>query len=65
MESIQMMQSKLLIQRRVQPFLARLSKDNVILFGLLAFLSVVMTLFILMPLWAMLKKAFRMQTENL
>ncbi|PMJ61294.1 phosphonate ABC transporter permease [Vibrio splendidus] len=57
MESTQMMQSKLLIQRRVQPFLARLSKDNVILFGLLAFLSVVMTLFILMPLWAMLKKS--------
>lgn len=56
MESTQMMQSKLLIQRRVTPFLARLSKDNVILFGLLAFLSVVMTLFILMPLWAMLKK---------
>ncbi|MEZ8645307.1 putative 2-aminoethylphosphonate ABC transporter permease subunit [Vibrio cyclitrophicus] len=52
-----MMQSKLLIQRRVTPFLARLSKDNVILFGLLAFLSVVMTLFILMPLWAMLKKS--------
>ncbi|MEZ9516811.1 putative 2-aminoethylphosphonate ABC transporter permease subunit [Vibrio splendidus] len=57
MESTQMMQSKLLIQRRVQPFLARLSKDNVILFGLLAFLSVVMALFILMPLWAMLKKS--------
>ncbi|OEE11153.1 phosphonate ABC transporter permease [Vibrio cyclitrophicus ZF264] len=57
MESTQMMQSKLLVQRRVQPFLARLSKDNVILFGLLAFLSVVMTLFILMPLWAMLKKS--------
>ncbi|PTP44791.1 putative 2-aminoethylphosphonate ABC transporter permease subunit [Vibrio splendidus] len=57
MESTQMMQSKLLIQRRVQPFLARLSKDNVILFGLLAFLSVFMTLFILMPLWAMLKKS--------
>ncbi|MEZ8697441.1 putative 2-aminoethylphosphonate ABC transporter permease subunit [Vibrio lentus] len=52
-----MMQSKRLIQRRVTPFLARLSKDNVILFGLLAFLSVVMTLFILMPLWAMLKKS--------
>ncbi|MCC4783084.1 putative 2-aminoethylphosphonate ABC transporter permease subunit [Vibrio lentus] len=52
-----MMQSKLLIQRRLTPFLARLSKDNVILFGLLAFLSVVMTLFILMPLWAMLKKS--------
>ncbi|WP_371958536.1 putative 2-aminoethylphosphonate ABC transporter permease subunit [Vibrio cyclitrophicus] len=51
------MQSKLLVQRRVQPFLARLTKDNVILFGLLAFLSVVMTLFILMPLWAMLKKS--------
>ncbi len=48
MESTQMMQSKLLIQRRMQPFVARLSKDNVILFGLLAFLSVVMTLFILM-----------------
>ncbi|MEZ8259426.1 putative 2-aminoethylphosphonate ABC transporter permease subunit [Vibrio cyclitrophicus ZF270] len=57
MESTQMMQSKLLVQRRVQPFLARLTKDNVILFGLLAFLSVVMTLFILMPLWAMLKKS--------
>ncbi|MEC7942359.1 MAG: putative 2-aminoethylphosphonate ABC transporter permease subunit [Pseudomonadota bacterium] len=57
MESTQMVQSKLLIQRRVKPFLARLSTDNVILFGLLAFLSVVMTLFILMPLWAMLKKS--------
>ncbi|MFA0140331.1 putative 2-aminoethylphosphonate ABC transporter permease subunit [Vibrio kanaloae] len=57
MESTQMIQSNLLFQRRVQPFLARLSKDNVILFGLLAFLSVVMTLFILMPLWAMLKKS--------
>ncbi|WP_172974307.1 putative 2-aminoethylphosphonate ABC transporter permease subunit [Vibrio sp. THAF190c] len=52
-----MMQSKRRIQQRVTPLLARLSKDNVILFSLLAFLSVVMVLFILMPLWAMLKKS--------
>lgn len=57
MESTQMMQSKRRIQQRVTPLLARLSKDNVILFSLLAFLSVVMVLFILMPLWAMLKKS--------
>lgn len=57
MESTQMMQSKQLIQQRVSPLLARVSKDNVILFSLLAFLSVVMVLFILMPLWAMLKKS--------
>ncbi|MDK9761573.1 putative 2-aminoethylphosphonate ABC transporter permease subunit [Vibrio sp. D420a] len=52
-----MMQSKRRIQQRVTPLLARVSKDNVILFSLLAFLSVVMVLFILMPLWAMLKKS--------
>jgi iron(III) transport system permease protein len=57
MESTQMMQSKQRIQQRVTPLLARVSKDNVILFSLLAFLSVVMVLFILMPLWAMLKKS--------
>lgn len=57
MESTQMMQSKRRIQQRVTPLLARVSKDNVILFSLLAFLSVVMVLFILMPLWAMLKKS--------
>lgn len=52
-----MMQSKQRIQQSVTPLLARVSKDNVILFSLLAFLSVVMVLFILMPLWAMLKKS--------
>ena len=57
MESTQMMQSKRRIQQRVTPLLARVSKDSVILFSLLAFLSVVMVLFILMPLWAMLKKS--------
>jgi iron(III) transport system permease protein len=57
MESTQMMQSKQRIQQRVTPLLARVSKDNVILFSLLASLSVVMVLFILMPLWAMLKKS--------
>jgi len=57
MEQTQMMQSKLFLQRRLQPLVARISKDTVILFSLLAFLSVVMTLFILMPLWAMLRKS--------
>ncbi len=36
---------------------AKFSKDNMVLFGLLTFLFVAMTLFILMPLWAMMKKS--------
>lgn len=42
---------------RANAFMARMSKDNVILFALLALLTLMMSLFILMPLWAMLKKS--------
>ncbi|WP_338166748.1 putative 2-aminoethylphosphonate ABC transporter permease subunit [Vibrio sp. 10N] len=36
---------------------AKLSRDNMVLFGLLTVLFVAMALFILMPLWAMMKKS--------
>ncbi len=37
--------------------MGRISRDNLVLFGLLAGLSTMMILFILMPLWAMLAKS--------
>lgn len=57
MESTHMMQAKFFSLRDRLPTMAKLSKDNVILFTLLVFLSMVMGVFILMPLWAMLKKS--------
>lgn len=38
-------------------YLQRMSKDNVILFAVLSVFFIVMCLFILLPLWAMLKKS--------
>nr|WP_264876036.1 putative 2-aminoethylphosphonate ABC transporter permease subunit [Vibrio agarivorans] len=51
------MQSNTVNQRASRSWTQRVSKDNLILGGFLAFLSVCMILFILMPLWAMLKKS--------
>ncbi len=45
------------IQDRGRAVISRLSKDNIILFALLAGLSTLMVLFILMPLWAMMTKS--------
>ncbi|WP_117232414.1 putative 2-aminoethylphosphonate ABC transporter permease subunit [Vibrio maerlii] len=44
-------------QEKSKSILGRLSKDNVVLFGLLAGLSTLMILFILMPMWAMMTKS--------
>ncbi|MCF4173802.1 MULTISPECIES: putative 2-aminoethylphosphonate ABC transporter permease subunit [Vibrio] len=44
-------------QLATQKASSTMSKDNIVLFGLLTFLFVAMTLFILMPLWAMMKKS--------
>ena len=38
-------------------YLQRMSKDSVILFAVLSVFFIVMSLFILLPLWAMLKKS--------
>ncbi|GAL11818.1 ferric iron ABC transporter permease protein [Vibrio astriarenae] len=51
------MQTRTLNPASSRSWLKRLSKDNIVLGGFLAFLSVSMILFILMPLWAMLKKS--------
>ncbi|EHI9300065.1 putative 2-aminoethylphosphonate ABC transporter permease subunit [Vibrio vulnificus] len=42
---------------KAKSLLGRISRDNIVLFGLLAGLSTMMILFILMPLWAMLAKS--------
>ncbi|MEX0335424.1 putative 2-aminoethylphosphonate ABC transporter permease subunit [Vibrio tubiashii] len=42
---------------RPSSLLHRVSKDNLVLFGLLAFLFSALTIFIVMPLWAMLTKS--------
>ncbi len=49
--------NSLMTQEQSKSFISRISRDNLILFGLLAGLSTLMVLFILMPLWAMLAKS--------
>ncbi|MFB9217835.1 putative 2-aminoethylphosphonate ABC transporter permease subunit [Vibrio sinaloensis] len=38
-------------------YLSRISRDNLVLFGLLTFIAIIMLLFIVMPLWAMMNKS--------
>lgn len=49
--------NRLTIQDKAKSLRGRVSRDNFVLFGLLAGLSTMMVLFILMPLWAMLTKS--------
>ncbi|HHX8445276.1 TPA: putative 2-aminoethylphosphonate ABC transporter permease subunit [Vibrio diabolicus] len=49
--------NSLTTQDKAKSLLGRVSRDNLVLFGLLAGLSTMMVLFILMPLWAMLTKS--------
>ncbi|MHA2763099.1 putative 2-aminoethylphosphonate ABC transporter permease subunit [Vibrio harveyi] len=52
-----MTMNSLTTQDKAKSLLGRVSRDNLVLFGLLAGLSTMMVLFILMPLWAMLTKS--------
>ncbi|HDY7619676.1 TPA: putative 2-aminoethylphosphonate ABC transporter permease subunit [Vibrio vulnificus] len=52
-----MTMNSLTTQDKAKSLLGRISRDNLVLFGLLAGLSTMMILFILMPLWAMLAKS--------
>ncbi|HFQ4913082.1 TPA: putative 2-aminoethylphosphonate ABC transporter permease subunit [Vibrio vulnificus] len=52
-----MTMNSLTTQDKAKSLLGRISRDNLVLFGLLAGLSTMMVLFILMPLWAMLTKS--------
>ncbi|MGI9943543.1 putative 2-aminoethylphosphonate ABC transporter permease subunit [Vibrio alginolyticus] len=52
-----MTMKSLTTQDKAKSLLGRVSRDNLVLFGLLAGLSTMMVLFILMPLWAMLTKS--------
>ncbi|EHY0955415.1 TPA: putative 2-aminoethylphosphonate ABC transporter permease subunit [Vibrio vulnificus] len=54
-----MTMNSLTTQDKAKSLLGRISRDNLVLFGLLAGLSVLMVLFILMPLWAMLTKSLQ------
>lgn len=57
MDAKTMTMNSLTTQDKAKPILGRVSRDNLVLFGLLAGLSTMMVLFILMPLWAMLTKS--------
>ncbi|ELI1595547.1 putative 2-aminoethylphosphonate ABC transporter permease subunit [Vibrio alginolyticus] len=57
MDAKTMMMNSLTTQDKAKSLLGRVSRDNLVLFGLLAGLSTMMVLFILMPLWAMLTKS--------
>ncbi len=52
-----MTMNSLTTQAKTKSLLGRVSRDNLVLFGLLAGLSTMMVLFILMPLWTMLTKS--------
>ncbi|HCM1499208.1 TPA: putative 2-aminoethylphosphonate ABC transporter permease subunit [Vibrio parahaemolyticus] len=52
-----MTMNSLTTQDKAKSMMGRISRDNLVLFGLLAGLSTMMILFILMPLWAMLAKS--------
>ncbi|USD57703.1 putative 2-aminoethylphosphonate ABC transporter permease subunit [Vibrio sp. SCSIO 43155] len=57
MDAKTMTMNSLTTQDKSKSLLGRVSRDNLVLFGLLAGLSTMMVLFILMPLWAMLTKS--------
>ncbi|MGL0929583.1 putative 2-aminoethylphosphonate ABC transporter permease subunit [Vibrio vulnificus] len=57
MDAKTMTMNSLTTQYKAKSLLGRVSRDNLVLFGLLAGLSTMMVLFILMPLWAMLTKS--------
>ncbi|MDF4432430.1 putative 2-aminoethylphosphonate ABC transporter permease subunit [Vibrio parahaemolyticus] len=57
MDAKTMTMNSLTTQDKAKPMKGRISRDNLVLFGLLAGLSTMMILFILMPLWAMLAKS--------
>ncbi|ANP66619.1 putative 2-aminoethylphosphonate ABC transporter permease subunit [Vibrio sp. Vb1554] len=57
MDAKTMTMNSLTTQDKAKSLLGRVSRDNLVLFGLLASLSTMMVLFILMPLWAMLIKS--------
>ncbi|ENO1230859.1 putative 2-aminoethylphosphonate ABC transporter permease subunit [Vibrio alginolyticus] len=57
MDAKTMTMNSLTTQDKAKSLLGRVSRDNLVLFGLLASLSTMMVLFILMPLWAMLTKS--------
>ncbi|EHA1097201.1 putative 2-aminoethylphosphonate ABC transporter permease subunit [Vibrio alginolyticus] len=57
MDAKTMAMNSLTTQDKAKSLLGRVSRDNLVLFGLLAGLSTMMVLFILMPLWAMLTKS--------
>ncbi|HCH5330751.1 TPA: putative 2-aminoethylphosphonate ABC transporter permease subunit [Vibrio parahaemolyticus] len=57
MDAKTMMMNSLTTQDKAKSMMGRISRDNIVLFGLLAGLSTMMILFILMPLWAMLAKS--------
>ncbi|MCR9908216.1 putative 2-aminoethylphosphonate ABC transporter permease subunit [Vibrio campbellii] len=57
MDAKTMTMNSLTTQDKAKSLLGRVSRDNLVLFGLLAGLSTMMVLFILMPLWVMLTKS--------
>ncbi|EMJ3469224.1 putative 2-aminoethylphosphonate ABC transporter permease subunit [Vibrio harveyi] len=57
MDAKTMTMNSLTTQDKAKSLLGRVSRDNLVLFVLLAGLSTMMVLFILMPLWAMLTKS--------
>ncbi|HHF3249955.1 TPA: putative 2-aminoethylphosphonate ABC transporter permease subunit [Vibrio alginolyticus] len=57
MDAKTMTMNSLTTQDKAKSLLGRVSRDNLVLFGLLAGLSTMMVLFTLMPLWAMLTKS--------
>ncbi|WP_104035817.1 putative 2-aminoethylphosphonate ABC transporter permease subunit [Vibrio jasicida] len=57
MDAKTMTMNSLTTQDKAKSLLGRVSRDNLVLFGLLAGLSTMMVLFILMPLWTMLTKS--------
>ncbi|HHY0363818.1 TPA: putative 2-aminoethylphosphonate ABC transporter permease subunit [Vibrio parahaemolyticus] len=57
MDAKTMTMNSLTTQDKAKSMMGRISRDNIVLFGLLAGLSTMMILFILMPLWSMLAKS--------
>ncbi len=57
MDAKTMTMNSLTTQDKAKSMMGRISRENLVLFGLLAGLSTMMILFILMPLWAMLAKS--------
>ncbi|OOQ64790.1 putative 2-aminoethylphosphonate ABC transporter permease subunit [Vibrio parahaemolyticus] len=57
MDAKTMTMNSLTTQDKAKSMMGRISRDNIVLFGLLAGLSTMMILCILMPLWAMLAKS--------